>query len=411
MVCLMQQFVTGFWGCFFGTAALMLAGSIFVFTRELQRIGANAALSALVSAFFALGFLGGLPIDDADVLARFLAHLAAGVSAVLIYLLFFTLDLLHPARFRHGVMATLAVLAAAVMAIGWLVSPWQALALGVAQTWVLALVALVFGARSALRGDRLGWLTVAGVFFMLVALVGLGWIALDREHVQWPVHVMSAMAGTVYMAIMALVLWSRYAYLLELRQVMAYGPGYDPVTRMRSHAETGQMLGIAFRHYREEPVPLGVIVLSVANLNVLEKLHGRAAANHALFVCASRLRRAVPADVEMGRLADDSFLLLVRNCTDSGRLIALARLVQAHLSKSVALNTCVRGVGQRGQQTRWAAEVGAGVLRASGVDARASRLVAMARGISRAAWSYPSRVGWLDESSGDIVGMPVLRPV
>jgi hypothetical protein len=29
-------------------------------------------------------------------------------------------------------------------------------------------------------------------------------------------------------------------------------------------------------------------------------LHGRGAANHALFVCASRLRRCVPANVEMG---------------------------------------------------------------------------------------------------------------
>jgi GGDEF domain-containing protein len=406
----MQQFVTGFWGCYFGTTALMVAGSVFAFLRSLHRVGVNAALSAMVSAFFVLAFLGALPIEDAGTLARFLAHVASGVSAMLIYLLFSMLGLLRLPKLRRRAIAALTALTAALMAVGWMASPLQALALGMTQAWLLALVALAFSVRSALRGDRLAWLTVVGVFFMLVALVGLGWIALDRAHVPWPVHVVSAIAGTVYMATMALVLWSRYAYLIELRQVMAYGPSYDPVTRMRSHAETGQMVGAAFRHYRDEPVPMGVIVVSVANLSVLEKLYGLAAVNHALFICAARLRRTVPAHVEMGRLADDSFLLLIRNCKDSGCLIQLARTVQARLSKPVVLQTCAQAAGQGKQQTRWSAEVGAGVLRTSKVDARAATAVAMARGISRTAWSYPSRVGWLDENSGDIVGMPVVQP-
>ena len=405
----MQQFVTAFWGCFFGIATLMLAGSVFAFTRNLQRIGANAALSALVSAFFAVGFLGWLPIDDADVLARLLAHLAAAVSAVLIYLLFSTLDLLHVAKFRHRLIFGLIMMTTVMVGVGWLLPAWEALALGIAQTWLLALVALAFSLRSALRGNQLARLSAVGVFCLLVALVGLGWISLDRTQVPWQVHVISAMASSIYIVSMALVLWSRYAYLFELREIMAHGPGYDPVTRMRSNAETGQMIGAAFRRYKEEPAPMGVIVLSIANLNVLEKLHGLAAANHALYVCATRLRRILPPDVETGRLAHDSFLLLVRNCTDSGRLITLARTVQAHLAKPVALNTSVVNAGQPHQKTRWAAEVGVGVLRVSGADPRAAKAVAMARGISRVAWSYPSRVGWLDETSGDIVGMPVLQ--
>lgn len=405
----MEQFVTGFWGCFFGTTGLMLAGSVFAFTRSLHRVGFNAALSAMVSAFFVLAFLGGLPIEDAGTLARFLAHVASGVSAVLIYLLFSMLGLIHQPKIRRRAITALAALAASVMAAGWLLPPLQALALGMAQTWLLGVVALAFSMRGALRGDRLAWVTVVGVSSMLASLVGLGWIALDRARVPWPVHVASAMTGTVYLTAMALALWSRYAYLIELHQVMKYGPSYDPVTQMRSHAETGQMVGAAFRHYRDEPAPLGVIVVSIANLPVLKKLYGLAAVNHALFVCAERLRRTVPAHVEMGRLADDSFLLLVRNCEDSGRLIQLARRVQSRLSRSVVLNTLaeVGGVGER--KTRWAAEIGAGVLRASKVDARAATAVAMARGISRTAWSYPSRVAWLDEASGDIVGMPALQ--
>ena len=51
---------------------------------------------------------------------------------------------------------------------------------------------------------------------------------------------------------------------------------------------------------------------AAANLYALEQLHGRAAFNHALFVCAGRLRRVVPQNVEMGRLGEDGFLPFIR---------------------------------------------------------------------------------------------------
>src|SRR5665647_591056 len=120
-----------------------------------------------------------------------------------------------------------------------------------------------------------------------------------------------------YLATMATALWIRYSYLIEVRAAVAHGPSYDPVTRMRSHAETGQMVGLAFfRQHDDTTRALAVIVISIGNLYALENLHGRAALNHALFVCASRLRRCVPADIEMGRLFDDGFLLISRNAKD-----------------------------------------------------------------------------------------------
>ena len=72
----MEQFVIGFWGSFFGATTLMLAASAFAFRHALQRVARNAAVSALASALFVLAFLGGLPIEDADTLARLLAHIA-----------------------------------------------------------------------------------------------------------------------------------------------------------------------------------------------------------------------------------------------------------------------------------------------------------------------------------------------
>lgn len=404
----MDKYAIGFWGCYFGSAGLMLAGSVFAYIRSLRRIAVNAAASALASTFFVVAFLGGLPISEGATLDRFLAHVAALVSILLAYLLFSILGILRNPASQRNAVALLAALAALVIALGWALSPQQSLMLSLAAAALLGFVALAFSLRSALRGDRLAWVAVAGVLFMLVAIAGLSWMALDRARVPWQAHAVTALAGTAYLATMASVLWIRYSYLIELNQAMAYGPSYDPVTRMRSNSETSNMVNAVFRHYRDQPVPLGVIVVSIANLYVLEKLYGLAAVNHALFVCAGRLRRTVPAHVEMGRLGEDGFLLLMRNCHQTGDLIHLARRVQAALTRTVALNTSLDTGAAGNTQTRWVAEAGIGVLRVSKTDARASSAVGLGRGMSRAALGYPSRIAWFDETSGEIVDMPVL---
>jgi GGDEF domain-containing protein len=96
------------------------------------------------------------------------------------------------------------------------------------------------------------------------------------------------------------MLWRRYSYLIELREVLAQGPRYDPVTRMQSDAAIGHMVGLAFLQQQQNPArPVVLIAIAIGNLSALGKLHGGATLNHALFVCAGRLRRCVPADVEM----------------------------------------------------------------------------------------------------------------
>jgi GGDEF domain-containing protein len=403
----MDKLAYGFWGCYFGTAALMLAGSAMAFARSLRRISLNAALSATASSFFALAFLGGLPISDEATLARLLAHVALGVSAVLAYLLFSILGTLASREARRRTALALAALAGVGMALGWLLPPQASLALGLAIACGLALVALGVALRSAYRGDRLAWTAVAGVFFMLIAVAGLSWIALARRQAPWQVHALSALAGTAYLATMASALWVRYSYLIELNEVMAQGPSYDPVTRMRSHTETGQMMGDTFRRHRDEPAVMGLIVVSIGNLYALEKLYGMAAVNHALFVCAGRLRRVVPAHVEMGRFSGDGFLLLMRHCSDSGQLTRLAHRVGARLAKSVALNTSLDPAHRESEQTRWGAEVGIGVLLVADPAAKASSALAIGRAMSRTAMSYASRVAWFDEVCGEAVELPL----
>jgi GGDEF domain-containing protein len=401
----MDSVAAGFWGAFFGTAVLMFAASLVAFARSLRRVALMAALSSVVSALFVVAYLGWLPIGAADAQSRLLAHVAMLSAVVLALMLLAMLGWLRRREIAlpaYGVLVGTGVL---VIAIGWLLEPVQALALSSAMAFVIGAGMLVVALRSAVHGDHLAWAAVSGVSFMLVAVGGLTWIAMDRG-VGWPVHAVSASAGVAYMAVMAGALWSRYSYLLELSEVLAHGPAYDPVTRMRSHSETSQMLGDIFVRRPGERHPVGILVISIANLYSLENLHGRAAFNHALFLCASRLRRTLPGDVATGRLADDGFLLVINDAHDPARLVQLARQLRERLSRPVVLSTGRDPGSLDASRTEWRADVGIGLLTVY-PQVRPSQALAMVRAMSRTAWTYASRMAWFDDSRGEIVELPV----
>jgi GGDEF domain-containing protein len=301
-----------------------------------------------------------------------------------------------------GRTALLLLMAAAALVLlaGWMLEPGQALATSSMAAITVGTVMLVIAVRGARRGDRGGWSFVAGLVFMLLAIASLSWIALTRA-TAWPVHALAALAGVAYLGVIAAVLWTRYSYLLELAEVMAHGPSYDPVTRMRSHSETGQMVGEAFFGRDAEARPIGVIAICIGNLYALENLHGRAAFNHALFVCAGRLRRCVPQNVEMGRLGEDGFLLLVRGPVRIEGLAQLARTIRERLVRPVTLSTRSHPAGLDGPSTSWVAEAGVGVL-VTNTQVRPSHAVATARAMARTAWSYPSRLAFFDQDAGQI---------
>lgn len=406
----MDSLAIGFWGAFFGSVVLMLAGSLAAFARSLQRVALTAALSALVSALFVVAYLGWLPIADPAAETRLLAHIAVLTCVTLGLMLLAMLGVMRQPTTARRVRGAMFALSALVLGAGWTLDPVASLALSSLMAFGVGAAMLVTCVRSARRGDRLAWVAVSGVSCMLVAVTGLGWIALNREGVAWTVHAVTAVASMAYLATMATALWIRYSYLIELREVVAYGPSYDPVTRMRSHAETGQMVGLAFfRQHEDVSRPMGVAVVSIGNLYTLENLHGRAALNHALFVCASRLRRCVPADVEMGRLGDDGFLLLVRAPAEPQRLVNLGRMLAERLSRPVKLSTSAAPADLEEGQAHWVAQVGVGIL-ATTAQVRPSAAVTMARAMSRTAWSYATRVAWHDQASGRIAELPATDP-
>ena len=397
----MDKLAIGLWGCFFGAVTVILLGSAFAYARSLHRIAMNATLSAASSDLYVAVFLGGLPVGDEQAQAQGLAVVALAVSGVLTYLVFAVLGFFKSTAMRLRALALLCVLL-----LGWLLPAKVLSVLSTSVACLLGLVALGATLKRAFNGDRLAWAVGFAICCMLVAMLGLSAIALDRHQSDWRLHAVSALASTLYMGTMAAVLWSRYAYLIELHKLMAYGPSYDPVTRMRSHLETGHMVGAVFKTFRDKPQPMGIVAMTIANLYTLEQLYGAPAVNHALFVCAGRLKRIVPGRVEMGRLAKEGFVLILPNCTDSAALIDLARNVQIRLRRPVSLNTSgeVETPG-----TVWAAELGMGVLMVSNPEARASDAISMAYRMSRTAISYASRIAWFDHSSGETVELPDTR--
>jgi GGDEF domain-containing protein len=389
----------------------MMAAALAAYVQSQQRVALTAALSALVSALFVIAYLGWLPIAQPAIEARLVAHVAVITATVLGLMLLAMLGYLRKPATARRIRLRMTALAAGALAAGWLLDATQALALGSVVALGIGGAGWVIAIRSARRGDRQAWLAVCGITFMLVALGGLSWIAMNREGVPWQVHLTSAVAGMAYLAAMATAMWQRYSYLIELREVLAQGPRYDPVTRMRSNAETGNMVGLAFfSEQQNQTRPVGIVAISIGNFYALENLHGRAAVNHALFVCAGRLRRCVPADVEMGRLSEDGFLLVARNATDLPRIVQLGRVVAERLSKPVKLSTEATAGGLEAAKALWAAQVGVGLIVTSARE-RPSAVVAMARDMSRTAWTYASRVAWHDQSSGQIAELPAAETV
>jgi GGDEF domain-containing protein len=397
----------GFWGAFFGAVSLALAAAWLAFTRSAHRVALTGSLAAALSCLYVLVYLGWLPVDDAELLMRLQAHAAALCAGILGLLLFRLLGLMRNRQRARRTIAAIAALMAAAIGAGWLLPPEGALALGALTEVLIIPLAFTRSLRAALRGNRPGWLAVAGVGSMSVAVTGLTWFAFRPDAMPWPAHAVSAVAAMGYLSCMAAAMWVRYAYLIDVREVMVHGPSFDPVTRMRSHVETDAMVTEAFARSAKDGTPVGVLVVSIGNLSALEQLHGRSAYNHGLFICASRLRRVAPPGVELGRLSEDGFLLVVRRPDGPDPLMDLAHQIVKRLMRAVALGTSQDIAALETSRTDWVADVGVGLLMAKSTM-RPGTAVAGAQAMSRTAWSYATRVAWYDEQERQIAELPVL---
>ena len=394
------------WGCFFGASLLVLAGAAFAFSRSMYRIGINASLATIGPVFVVGTIFGVPPIPDRNYLLRFLAHITVVVGCLLVYQLLIILGALATTATRKRVKLFFAAVCVIALGASWFLRAEDALRWCGGVAFLMSVYAWGVSVRNALRGDNLAWVAVIAVASVITSYVGLSFGVLNPDQWTWPIQALSAGAATGYMLTLALINWQRYAYMLELRKVMVYGPAYDPVTRLRSHEKTMQMAGQTFEQHLRANEPLGVIVLTIANLYALEKLHGTAAVNSALFLTALRLKRALPSRVEVGRSSSDGFLLIMRNCSDTGRLIMLAHELNQRLHRSVKLTTNPEMEQLETANTVWQAQIGIGALHVKTPGTGCLAAITMGRNMARTAISYASRVAWFDHGSGEIVELP-----
>lgn len=398
----MSSLAVGFWGAFFGVAGLALAAALIAFRRSVRRIAMTGSLAALLSALYVIVFLGWVPVADPELLQRLQALTAIASAAVLAALLF---ALLGTFRKREAIARSrrvIAGVAAASVVAAWLAPPRQALEIGMLATVVMSFCAAAAAVGSVRRGERAGWLALAALLCMSVAMLGVDAYALHPEGTPWQLHALSASAGIAYLVCIATAMWTRYSYLIEVSAVMRQGPDFDPVTRMPAY-EAGRPAAEVFPGF--EGKPCAIIAVSVANLKLLEELQGRAAYNHALFVCASRLRRLLLPGVEVGRLREDSFVLLFHHAPEVQVLIDHARQVIRRLSRPVLLGTQRDMQHLEASAAAWEAQVGLGLaIENAGVQLEVA--IAGARAMSRSAWSYASRMAWYDEAAQGISELP-----
>jgi len=395
-----------FWGGFAATVMLMLAGALAAFVKSHHRVALAAALAALLSALFIGTNLLGLPVADAALETRLVAHVSLVSATLLQLMLMVDLGLLRERETRHRILAAVVALLIFAAGVSWLLTPRQAMVLGSSASVAVAVAALLTALHILWIGDRHAWPVMWGTLLLPVCVAGVSWIAFDPQAVPWRVHAVSAVSAIAFLTGVGVMLWQRYSYLIELRQVLAQGPRYDPITRMRTNVATAHMLTQTFMRQQNAARPVVLIAVAIGNLYALENLHGRAALNHALFICASRLRRCVPAEMEVGRLFDDSFLLVLRDARNIDRVMKVGRRLAVQLSRPVTLHTSTASGEQPGDKTaQWAAQVGVGLL-ATTVHAPPGEVVGKVRDMARTAWTFASRVAWLDQASDTIAELP-----
>jgi GGDEF domain-containing protein len=398
----MESVAIAFWGAFFGCAAVAFAAALLAFTRSARRVALVGSLAAMLSALYTLVFLGWVPVDSRELLHRLQALIAIASGAGLAIALFLLLGTFRRPESIARASRVIAMLAVMCFSLAWLAPAQDALGLASVVVAAVTAVALVAAAASARSGESAGWLTLAALLCACVSMAVLNWYAFRPDRTPWPMHAIGAVCGIAYLLCVAVAMWTRYAYLIEVSKVMTHGPNFDPVTRMPSYEAGQPMHELPHANPNEA---LAMLAVSISNMKMLEELHGRAAYNHALFLCATRLRRMALPGAELVRLREDGFLLVFRHAGDPQVLVGYARSLMQRLSRPVILGTS-REIQQLEESGAiWIANVGIGVLMES-TSAPLEVSAAGARAMSRTAWSYPSRMAWFDEAAGTIAELP-----
>lgn len=382
----MDAVAVGFWGAWFGIAALAFLAGFVPLVHGLARLSLLMSATPLLNVVYVAATLGWFP-GGAAVNLRLQSAMALTDAVALSALM---LLMVRTPRWVWRAWAGCAAAGLGILGLSLALPPASGMLLcvGFAIAWAFLAMALLVSPR-ALRSERLAWLAICSVATAALGLAGTAWLAArGAAATPWQAHASIALVVIAHQACIAAAIWSRFSHLAELQLVRAYGSGWDPVTRMLSLDSAGRMINKVFS---ERSDAVGVIVLNVANLYALENLHGRAEYNQALFVLASRVRSVVPAGAHTARLGRDEFLLLVRRPRSEDFLLLLAQRLRQRLARPITL-----GHGKQPSELRlgahqWSAELAVGVVMAPAAS-HGAVAVNSARSMARTALTYASRI-------------------
>lgn len=398
----MNAISIGFWGAFFGSTAFALSIALLAFWRAAPKVASTTSLAVLLSCAYAIVFLGWVPALSGALLVRLQALVGVVATAVLCLLLFILLGTFGTRQGQSRARRVVVALGLSASAALLTLPPRIGLQFAVGVAFLVAGSAILVSILSARRGERAGRFTLAGLPCVCIGMAGLDWYALFPLATPWQVHVVSATGAMGYVLCVGAAMWSRYAYLIEVRNIVRHGPNFDPLSRMPTYGDGGALRAA----YSATPGRgYGVVVVSLSNLELLEQLHGRAAYNHAVFVCASRLRKLGFAGVELVRLPEDSFALLTPHPRDPQQLVDQARRILRRLTRPITLQTSQHPVDEL-EGTLWEASVGLGVVLEPS-HCSLDVVITGARAIARSAWTYDSCMAWYDEASNSVCELPL----
>ena len=390
------------WGAYLGVAGLLLASSLLLYALARARVAFEFSLGVVVATAYVLVQLGWVSVFEGLERDRWLADVGLASAAFLGLLLTRLLRVEHSERRLQLSAYAIVALGSLALLLSLTLQAHAALELAAVMVTVSGCLGVLVCLLAVWYGDRLASVIALACVFMTLSAAGLTWIALHSESPMplW-LHAVSALAACSYLALLAWASWMRYHYKVEMRLAMRNAQSYDPLTRMSSSAGTARLLNAAIRHSRQTGSPIGVISITIANLHALNGLHGAEFVNRALYAFAWRLRSRIAGAEAVGRIGDDSFLIISGRLTDQQRFARRGPRLVEELSRPISLGTVTLSGGAT--NVEWQAELGVGVLWIDEDPPDIGKVLSMARSLAVSALSFSGRVARFDAGGGHIV--------
>jgi GGDEF domain-containing protein len=258
-----------------------------------------------------------------------------------------------------------------------------------------SVLALALALRAYWKGDRfarpMAWACVALIF----AVVGIHAMALRTIDGNFALQVVSAIAIVGYLVGSGLAIWRRNTEYLRMRRALSLHQEKDLLTQLWTGVALAQRVDKTISRARRNRNEIAVVCIQVFNVPQLRQDLGDNAVEQLIYNFAARVRHNAGSSNELGRYADNSFVVIVENVKQPSALRTLGLRLASGTRRPYMINP------RSSSPHQFNANIGVGIARlAAGADACAAQVVMFdASELANAAQNMPSRVAILDAYS------------